>query len=603
MKTHPLSIVRTVIWLGLAVFSIFGVVKLNPAGTALEYSTYLAGSNWDEAWAIAVDVAGNAYITGQTQSPDFPTTPGAFQTDFHRAYVVKLNPSGVALVYGTFLGGSSDESGLAIAADNAGNAYVTGRTSSPNFPTSENAFDKTFDGTWSDAFITKLATGAEPEPPIPTPIPAHTCAPSPLGTIPVGNEPRGLAVDSARQRVYVANYGSDSVSVIDSNTNAVIQTIGDLRAANGLTHDTLHNVLWVTNHATDQVTPIQVNDKATGFTRLPAINVGDSPWGAAYDPVHNYVYIANSLSDSVTVIDANTRTVAATLTGSFLRPFHLAANPVTGKVYVVNFGSHSVAVLNGTAISKVVDLYDSQEPYGLAIDQTRNLVYVATVQPHRIVVIGPANGKTDQFLGWAAFHRGFGNPRRPVPLRVIAVNPALGPAGDGGHLWTTTTLADGSEADQALFIPKGWGGYFHFPLAQNVDSYPADGIAIDQATNRVYISSGFVPGQVTVLGDHVNLCPAAFTKIASLEDSTHQPAFEAVDQIGVEIWETDKQENTPLKGDLNGDKVINILDLALVAARYGSDDPSTDLNADGRVDILDLVIIAANFGQHALPTD
>jgi YVTN family beta-propeller protein len=321
------------------------------------------------------------------------------------------------------------------------------------------------------------------------------------------------------------------------------------------------------------------------------------PWGVTYDPVHNYIYVANSLSDSITVINAETRAVVTTLTGSFLRPFHLAANPVTGKVYVVNFGgpNQNVAVLNGTAVSKVVSLYDSKEPYGLAIDETRNLVYVATVEPHRIVVIGPRQGVPDQFLGWAAFHRGFGNPRRPVPLRVIAVNPTLGPAGDGGHLWATTTLADGSETNQALFIPKGWGGYFHFPFAQNVDYYPADGIAIDRATNRVYIASGFVPGIVTVVGDHATLCADAFTKIASLEEKANPSDLpEDRDQIGVEIGENQEDNNRP-NGDVNGDSLIDIFDLTLIAAHFGTSDATADLNADGQVNILDLVLVASSY--------
>jgi DNA-binding beta-propeller fold protein YncE len=289
--------------------------------------------------------------------------------------------------------------------------------------------------------------------------------------------------------------------------------------------------------------------------------------------------------------------VVTTITDGVDMPFHLAANPVTGKVYVVNFGGPSVAVLEGTAVSKVVDLYDSKEPYGLAIDETRNLVYVSTVEPHRIVVIGPANGQPDQFLGWGAFHRGFGNPNRPVPLRMIAVNPNLGPPGDGGHLWATTTLADGSEANQALLVPKGWGGYFHFPLAQNVDYYPADGLAIDRVSNRVYVASGFVPGLVTVIGDHADLCADAFTKIASLEQGASPPASrEDPDQIGVEIWQN-KAADRPINSDVNQDGVVDIFDLTYVASRFGHSDPTADLNNDGQVDIFDLTIVAANYGQ------
>lgn len=570
------------------------VVKFNLSGSSLVYSTYLGGTDHDLGFGLDVDGQGRAYVTGSTYSADFPVTPAAFQPErsgYPDAYLAKLDAAGSALTYATFLGGSQTELAFAVAAGEMGQAYVGGSTYSPDFPVSAGAFDPSYTGAASDAFVTGLDTGNEPEPP-PEPAPLHTCVPTALGTIMVGNEPRGLAVDSLRQRLYVANYSSDTVSVIDSHTQTVQQTIGGITAANGIAYDPERNLIWVTNHSTDQVTPIQANAGATDFTVLPAVAVGDSPWGVAYDPLHGYMYVANSLADSVTVIDAASRTVVAILTGSFHRPFHLAANPVTGRVYVVNFGGPSVAVLDGTTVSKVVDLYDSKEPYGLAIDETRNLVYVATVEPHRIVVIGPANGRQDQFLGWAAFHRGFGNPNRPVPLRVIAVNPGLGPAGDGGHLWATTTLADGGESNQALFIPKGWGGYFHFPLAQDVDIYPADGLAIDRATGRVYIASGFVPGIVTVVGDHANLCGDAFSKIASQEEGAHQDP----DQIGVEIWEN-KATDAPVAGDVTGDGQVNIFDLAYVASRINSSASAADLNGDGRVDIFDLAIVASNYGQ------
>ena len=117
------------------------VTKLNPAGTALVYSTYLGGSGTDTALAIAVDSAGNAYVTGVTISDTFPTV-NAFQGTRggnSDTFVTKLNAAGSALVYSTYLGGSSAESGFGIAVDSAGNAYVTGPTGSLNFPTA-NAF-------------------------------------------------------------------------------------------------------------------------------------------------------------------------------------------------------------------------------------------------------------------------------------------------------------------------------------------------------------------------------------------------------------------------------------------------------------------------------
>jgi Beta-propeller repeat len=103
------------------------------------YSTYLGGGNGiDNGQGIAVDATGAAYVTGNTASTNFPTTAGAFQTahggGFYDAFVTKLNPAGSGLVYSTYLGGSGDEYGQAIAVDAAGAAYVTGNTSSTNFP-------------------------------------------------------------------------------------------------------------------------------------------------------------------------------------------------------------------------------------------------------------------------------------------------------------------------------------------------------------------------------------------------------------------------------------------------------------------------------------
>jgi hypothetical protein len=113
------------------------VTKFNPTGSALVYSTYLGGSVQDFGYGIGLDGAGNAYVTGVTQSTDFPTK-NPLQATYGGdadAFVAKINPTGSALVYSTFLGGSGDDFGLGIALDGAGNAYVTGYTASGNFPT------------------------------------------------------------------------------------------------------------------------------------------------------------------------------------------------------------------------------------------------------------------------------------------------------------------------------------------------------------------------------------------------------------------------------------------------------------------------------------
>jgi Beta-propeller repeat len=139
------------------------VTKLNASGTGLVYSTYLGGNNGDDGYGIAVDASGNAYVTGETSSANFPTIPGAFQTSYGGggdAFVTKLNASGTGLVYSTYLGGSSGDNGYGIAVDGSGNAYVTGYTGSNNFPTTPGAFQTSYGGGPYDAFVTKLnATG------------------------------------------------------------------------------------------------------------------------------------------------------------------------------------------------------------------------------------------------------------------------------------------------------------------------------------------------------------------------------------------------------------------------------------------------------------
>ena len=138
------------------------VTKLNPAGTALVYSTFLGGSSGGLGSGIAVDSSGDAYVTGSTSSTDFPTV-NPLQATKHAvdgtAFVAKLNAAGSALLYSTYLGGSLTDNGASIAVDSFGNALVTGSTQSTDFPTM-NPLQASLSGI-GDAFVTKLnATGS-----------------------------------------------------------------------------------------------------------------------------------------------------------------------------------------------------------------------------------------------------------------------------------------------------------------------------------------------------------------------------------------------------------------------------------------------------------
>jgi hypothetical protein len=142
-------------------FSDAFILKLNPSGSALIYSTYLGGSDDDDAVAIALDSSNNVIVTGTTTSTDFPATANAFRRQCTigasgtcaDAFVAKLNGTGSALVFATYLGGSDDEESRAVGVDSAGNVYVAGETLSTDFPMAGTPYSTTAS---QGAFIAKL---------------------------------------------------------------------------------------------------------------------------------------------------------------------------------------------------------------------------------------------------------------------------------------------------------------------------------------------------------------------------------------------------------------------------------------------------------------
>jgi len=139
------------------------VVKINPAGSSLIYSTFLGGSRDDEARAIAVDRSGNAVVAGYTQSQDFPLSKplqSKFGGGSHDIFAFSLRPSGNALNWSTFLGGTGGDFGRGLAVDASGNVFLTGYTDSQNFPLA-NASQSKYGGGAADVFYAKLDPGAQ----------------------------------------------------------------------------------------------------------------------------------------------------------------------------------------------------------------------------------------------------------------------------------------------------------------------------------------------------------------------------------------------------------------------------------------------------------
>ena len=139
------------------------VTKLKPDGSGLVYSTFLGGGTADTGWSVAVDSNGYACVVGSAGSTNFPTTSGAYQTAHaggtYDVFFTKLASNGQSLYYSTFLGGNGFDNGLSVAMDSSGNAYVTGRTASTNFPTTSGAYQTSNKGGsgGSTVFVFKLS--------------------------------------------------------------------------------------------------------------------------------------------------------------------------------------------------------------------------------------------------------------------------------------------------------------------------------------------------------------------------------------------------------------------------------------------------------------
>jgi len=130
------------------------VTKVDASGSSLVWSSFLGGTSGEYGYAIAVDGAGAAHVTGETSSTDFPLVSEFDDTrESSEVFVTKVDPSGSSLAWSTYLGGTSSDQGYALALDSSGNVYVTGYTSSSDFP-AIGGFDTTQQGT--DAFVTKI---------------------------------------------------------------------------------------------------------------------------------------------------------------------------------------------------------------------------------------------------------------------------------------------------------------------------------------------------------------------------------------------------------------------------------------------------------------
>jgi len=213
----------------------------------------------------------------------------------------------------------------------------------------------------------------------------------------VGAYPEGLAYDPSNGYIYVANFGTENVSVIDGATNTVITTIfigygpsGMASQPIGVTYDPFNGYVYVADSGTNDVSVIN----STTNKIIASIGVGSSPYEIAYDTSNRYLYVTNAMSDTVSVINSGNNNVIETINvGS--GPTDAAYDSSNGYVYVTNYFTNNVSVINGATNKVIASINIGTNPAGVAYDPSNGCIYVANEGSNTVSVI---NGESNNII-------------------------------------------------------------------------------------------------------------------------------------------------------------------------------------------------------------
>lgn len=319
------------------------------------------------------------------------------------------------------------------------------------------------------------------------------CYPIELARAGVGASPHGIAINLAAKRIYVANHDSDTLSVLDSTTYAVVKTVSVGDGPNGVAYNSKNGYIYITIRNANKVRVI----RASNYTFVKDISVGSQPNGIAANNVSNKIYVANYGSGTVSIINGSTNSVEKTVTvGS--EPANIAIDTGLNKAFVSLHGAGRVAAISSTGAVTSIDIY-SAGPYGIAVDTVRKLVYVATIDTFRLAVV---NASTNAYLGWAEIRRVPNG--EPAPLRMVAVNASIGTS---GHVFATTSSGDGGW-NKILVFSKGWPEFFSRAYAIDAD-VPQEGILIEGINKRLFVTAR-AGSRLIVVKDGEPVCPTNF---------------------------------------------------------------------------------------------
>ncbi len=556
------------------------VAKLNSTGTALIYGTYLGGESDEFGNAIAVDGSGNAFVTGETDSSEFPTTPGVFQPISGGGgafggdvFVAKLNPTGTALIYGTYLGGEDNDYGYAIAVDGSGNAFVAGYTESGNFPVTGGALSSALQGA-IDGFVAKINPSA-----------SALLYSTYLGG--AGDDfCRGLAVDGSGNAFVTGRTDSANFPATPGAAQPLLGGYDDAfvakvnAAGSGLVYGT-----YLGGGNTDEGYAVAVDGSGRAFVTgltggegfpvtpgafqsvfrgdrdafVVAVNAQGTAWSYG-------TFLGGTLFDRGTsvVLDGEGRALVTGMTRSTNFPTS------AGAYQLISGGNDDAFVVRlnagGTALDYGSYLGGDQDDYGNALtrDGAGNVLVTGQTESANFPVTEGAfqNTFVGAFGKWDAFvvKLATGTP----PLLPISCRAQLQGHAAGGHA---------ASLDVRL-RPAAGGSEAQISVASNADG-----------TFSVTPSAG---GEWRVLVKERRT-------LAVVRTGTSGGAL-------VDF-------GTLPQGDANNDNKVTILDFSILATTFGKSaggagyDDRGDFNGDQKVTIVDFSLLASNFGENgdALP--
>jgi YVTN family beta-propeller protein len=401
-----------------------------------------------------------------------------------------------------------------------------------------------------------------------------------VSTVSAGSSPGAVAVNQATDKIYVANQGSGTVTVIDGvyNDDAHTATVNVGSSPDAIAINPATDKIYVANSGNGAVTVVDgvYNDDAHTST----VSVGSSPDAIAVNPVTDMIYIANSSSDNVTVIDGVSNAVYATVNVG-LDSYAIAINPVTDKIYVVGYydANNIVTVIDGASNTVTATVTAGSGTCAVAVDPVTDRIYAANYDSGSVTVI---DGVTDTVYATVTGIPG---------VWVIAVNPDTDKI--YAVAWSTgdVTVIDGASNSATTINGPG-------------DAHSVD-IAVNPATDKIYVDN---QGQysVTVIDGAYNDEDHTVTV-----DVGSSPVGVAVNPVTDEIYVTNSGGNnvTVIDGDFSAATVsispeydpwviaVNPVTDKIYTANWNNGDVTA---IDGATDAVDTSIVGPGTGAHSV---